>query len=384
MSLKLHSACFDRTNDRRNILITFIALVTLLQDFGAIQAENHLDDINVDDDISEGGDDDDDNRSQASLSLLSESSMRVQLRLFRKKAIQRRREGGAYSIGSKIGKLNRRADVEDEPSGRRTPSDTSAPPCLDSLRAISVTGGASDSFAELEDCDNEDPTKSITLNANASMISDLDTGTIDTTDCGVLHRYGIKPIGSSVPNMDDFLDAPTPKTQNNGPTSIATFMDDLYLPSVSIESAETGVVRWRQFSKTEMKAKIARKLTFRGDDEEDHLIKQDQPENCTGPSGPEGRGKCVLDDPDQLATPTQDPDKPKKPKIKVRYIQCGPIRTCSMTFRENHCFPSLMILAPLFCHTFHFQDVRSGDFNNVERSIFQSIDKADLQRQRQS
>jgi len=60
-----------------------------------------------------------------------------------------------------------------------------------------------------------------------------------------------------------FLDAPTPKTVNSRSASIASYLDEMSLPSVSIDNAETGVVRWRTFPKNEERTRTARKLDFR-------------------------------------------------------------------------------------------------------------------------
>jgi hypothetical protein len=324
-----------------------------LKDFGAIQAENHLDDIiEIDDHIYE--DFDDDNRSQASLSLLSEKDMQVQKMLYRKKAIERRRQGGAYSIGSKTGCLasNRNIDiaVQDDSYDLRSQSAMSESLRLDSFRDNSI--GCRDEEAESDDVRN-----SINVDQNASIISDMDSSMVDTPDYGILHQYRFKSIESTVPDFYEhltqvtdfslphhqafndtvaFFDAATPKVQNNGPSSIASYMDDLYLPSVSIDNAETGLVTWRKFPKTDLKAKTARKLDFYGSVENNNNDVQDQASQRKFPSDSGGlRNKCATDTSDQpyhqfgdATRLTKEQELAKPSKIKVRSILNAPIYGC--------------------------------------------------------
>eukprot|EP00536_Pseudo-nitzschia_multiseries_P000350 jgi/Psemu1/178643/e_gw1.5.42.1 len=136
--------------------------------------------------------------------------------------------------------------------------------------------------------------KSIIVDLNGSIISDLDNGSItslisdnergiDNDDYGVLRRYSRKSVESSVPtfshskvfyaqfgefgddNLADnqaFFSAETPRKTNSKSNSFPKYLEENCLPSVSIESAETGTIRWRKFPKSE---KLNREIDFYGD-----------------------------------------------------------------------------------------------------------------------
>jgi len=108
----------------------------------------------------------------------------------------------------------------------------------------------------------------------------------DNDDYGVLHRYSCKSIESSVPTHTDdfnaqisgfrlhdqsredtqaFLSAPTPRKANCATLPFSDYLEENCLPSVSIENAETGKIRWRQFPKNDKKVKVARKIDFSND-----------------------------------------------------------------------------------------------------------------------
>ena len=321
------------------------------QDFGAIQAENHLDDMDVDDHIYE----DDDNRSQASLSMLSDTAMQVQKRLFRKKALERRRQYRPYSIGSKTGDLtshrNTDIDSDEEPFDCRPQITASGSLCLDSFCAVSgmsYTSMSGSRAYRVDPSDNDDQNNRFNVDANASIISDLDTSTVETTDYGVLHRYQFTSLESTVLDLDNqlknvtnsshagkaikgteaFFDAPTPKVQNNVPSSTASYMNHLCLPSVIIENSETGEVRWRQFPKTDVKAKTARKLDFYPADaggKKDRL--EHSVETRVSPEPERLRNNCITNAANQhsqdlgiATTLTKEHDIGNPPKIKVRSI----------------------------------------------------------------
>jgi hypothetical protein len=233
----------DATTSQAEVGKSFINTTTWLMDISALNA--------LDQSCSSNSDEDDDERSQGDLSLLSEASFRVQKALFKEKARQRRR----------------------------------------ALIASGSIDGASSA-------NGEGDKRSVAMNDNESTVSDFSSDNESVPDknddYGVLQRFRNKSIESSVMNYssyyadecyhldsvetrsieDDaqshndvirheaFLEAPTPKTGNNGTSSINAYLEEMALPSVSIENAETGVVRWRTFPKNKERAKTARKLEF--------------------------------------------------------------------------------------------------------------------------
>ncbi len=320
-----------------------------------------MDDIDIDDHIYEDGDEDVDNRSQRQSSSLLGNNFEVQKRLFRKKATERRLLEGAYSIGSKVGSLtthqNVDVKVDEELSESKTQSSSSKCQCLEFLRTVALTSRASESFpyAEDDEADNDSPNKSITVDDDVSIVSDLDSCKIETANVEILEHYRIKSIESILPNThqpgahvthyslhnealhdaEAFLDAPTPKVQNNAPGSFATYLEGLYLPSVSIDNAEAGVVRWRHFPNIEMQAKTARKLNFSSHDGDDH--QSDQLEESIVPSDAEGigdnsefadQGHLMQDPLCAVESSFSEPEKPNRGKIKVRSIDCITILGC--------------------------------------------------------
>lgn len=147
------------------------------------------------------------------------------------------------------------------------------------------------------------------MNDNNSIVSDFssENGSVaeKNDEYGVLQRYRHKSIEQSVMNYSSYFsempnhaqsemdcqstysafhvvdssirdevqgysetysEAPTPKTVNSRPPSVSSYLEEMSLPSVSIENAETGVVRWRTFPKSEERPKTARKLEFQADE----------------------------------------------------------------------------------------------------------------------
>jgi hypothetical protein len=212
-------------------------------DFSALNSMNHFDDQEIED----NGvlDNEDDQKSQASLSLLSEHAFYAQKKLYQQKTAQRLKNMSAYSIGSKKG---------------------------DTTPAPSSNFGDNDIDVNENENDDEQDDKSIIMNDNSSVISDLDNGSvvdIDNNDdygVGVLHRYSCKSIESSVTEFqphhqvledtDAFLSAATPRKANCATPSI-------FLPSVSIENSE---IRWRKFPEADKKVRVARKIDFSVED----------------------------------------------------------------------------------------------------------------------
>ena len=250
-------------------------------DFSTLNSMNHLDDQEIEDKeiLNEG-----DQKSQTSLSLLAESTFNSQRKLFQQKTAQRRENMCAYSIGSKKG-------------------DTIL---LDYSEHHSITAPTifSDNNINVDE-DGEQGNKSIIINDNSSIISDLGNGSdvgVDKNDdygVGILHRYSCKSIETSVPDhyhdLDRDINYPKgpnniesrvddsgifnldgcntqlaglqlpPRKENCATLSTSSYLEENVLPSVSIENAESGLIRWRIFPKTDQKVKVARKIDFSGD-----------------------------------------------------------------------------------------------------------------------
>ncbi|KAL3923285.1 MAG: hypothetical protein SGILL_001744, partial [Bacillariaceae sp.] len=236
---------------------------TWFVDFSSMSVNGQL--IGSDDD-EDDGDDDDDVKSTSSYSLHSEMSENAQKDYFKQKAKKRR-----------------------------------------------MSLGRSDSMGNLNSSVCDDDKRSIVMGDNHSVVSDVSSENGSAVerndDYGVLHRFRHKSIEQSVmdyaeyfaetpgqatvdtecPSVyssvrhvvseevrdevqgysDVYSEAPTPKTVNSRAVSIGSYLEEMALPSVSIENAETGVVRWRQFPKSEERAKTARKLDFQDDEARD-------------------------------------------------------------------------------------------------------------------
>jgi hypothetical protein len=216
-------------------------------DFSALNSMNHFDHREIQDKNVLDNEDD-----QKSLSLLSEPALYAQKKLYQQKTAQRLKTMSAYSIGSKKG------DTITAPSSNLCDNDIDAN----------------------ENDDDEQDDKSIFMNDNSSVISDLDNGSVIDVDnnddygVGVLNRYSCKSIESSVAEFqlhhqaleetDAFLSAATPRKANCATPSI-------FLPSVSIENSE---IRWRKFPKADKKVRVARKIDFSVEDSNDKKSSQ--------------------------------------------------------------------------------------------------------------
>ena len=207
-------------------------------DFSALNSMNQFDHQEIED--KNVLDNEDDQKSQSSLSLLSEPALRAQKNLYQQKTVQRLKTMSAYSIDSKK---------------------------VDAITAPRCNFGDNDIDANEIDDDEQDD-KSILMNDNSSVISDLDNGSVVDVDnnddygVGILNRYSRKSIESSVAEFqlhhqaledtDALLSAATPRKANCATPSI-------FLPSVSIENSE---IRWRKFPKADKKIRVARKIDF--------------------------------------------------------------------------------------------------------------------------
>ena len=207
-------------------------------DFSALNSMNQFDHQEIED--KNVLDNEDDQKSQSSLSLLSEPALRAQKNLYQQKTAQRLKTMSAYSIDNKKG---------------------------DTITAPRCNFGDNDIDANENDDDEQDD-KSILMNDNSSVISDLDNGSVVDVDnnddygVGILNRYSCKSIESSVAefqlhhqaleDIDALLSAATPRKANCATPSI-------FLPSVSIENSE---IRWRKFPKADKKIRVARKIDF--------------------------------------------------------------------------------------------------------------------------
>ncbi|KAG7356856.1 hypothetical protein IV203_001543 [Nitzschia inconspicua] len=194
---------------------------------------------------------------------------------------------------------------------------------------------------------------SVNLNDNTSTISDFssDHGSITvldkTDDYGVLKKFRHKSIEQSVMDYGGYFegdmiqpqsamtsdsalraihfvdpsilaevqghhnvypDAPTPKTVNSRSGSIEAYLEEMSLPSVSIENAETGVVRWREFPKDKEKAKTARKLEF---------FEETQVKECDVISENPGSSDEALEKHNLQDNVPENPLEKLKPKIKT-------------------------------------------------------------------
>jgi hypothetical protein len=219
-------------------------------DFSVLNSTDHFDHQEIED--KNDLDNEYDQKSQASLSLLSEPALYAQKNLYQQKTAQRLKTMSAYSIDSKKG---------------------------DTITVPSSYFGDNDTDANENDDDKQDD-KSILMNDNSSVISDLDNGSVVDVDnnddygVGVLNRYSCKSIESSVAvfqlhhqaleDTNAFLTAATPRKANCATPSI-------FLPSVSIENSE---IRWRKFPQADKKVRVARKIDFSVEDSNDKKSSQ--------------------------------------------------------------------------------------------------------------
>lgn len=323
-----------------------------------------MDEIDIDEHIYEDdNDDDENNRSQRHFSPLSKINIEIQKRLFRKKALGRRQLGRAYSVGSKVGSLasHKNVNVDEELTGRmpesRTRSASSELQSLDFSRTVLSTSRTSESYLEDDEADNCSPNRPIAVDQVISTISDVDHNKVETAD-DVRSPFRFKSIKSSnVPDSDQpvacvpdssinpedfhaaeaFLDAPTPRVQNNMPSSLTAYVNGMYLPSVSIDNAEAGIVRWRQFPTLETQAKTARKLDFCSYD--DKSQRQDQFDKDLDTPDVEGltdnckvveKGQLLYDQSGAAAveSSTKALGESIRDKIKVRSVHFVGIHAC--------------------------------------------------------
>jgi hypothetical protein len=242
--------------------ISIADTTTWFVDFSSMSVNGQLMDLD---------DEDDDARSTSSYSLHSEMSENAQREFFKQKARKRR-----------------------------------------------VSMGKSDSMEDMNSsiCDK----RSIVMSDNHSVVSDVssENGSLveRNDDYGVLHKFRHKSIEQSVMDYEEYFsetpghtpgdmtyqssysavqhvvsaeireevqgysdvysEAPTPKTVNSRAVSIGSYLEEMALPSVSIEDGKTGKVRWRQFPKKEERAKTARKLEFQ-DEAANQTKKHDKP-----------------------------------------------------------------------------------------------------------
>ncbi|KAL3914183.1 MAG: hypothetical protein SGILL_006201 [Bacillariaceae sp.] len=210
---------------------------TWFVDFSALNPNGRLSDDEADD----GDDDDDDDaKSTSSLSLHSEMSEQAQREYFKQKARKRRMSldcndenstGCVSDISSENGSVVERNDDYG---------------VLNRFKHKSIEEsvmGYAEYFA------SETPG----ANTDCQSVYSATTHVPDPSVRAEVQGYS-----------DVYSEAPTPKTVNSTRTaSIEHYLEEMSLPSVSIENAETGVVRWRQFPKCEERAKTARKLEFK-------------------------------------------------------------------------------------------------------------------------
>jgi hypothetical protein len=275
-------------------------------------------------------DDDDENNGIQSNNFFSQMKTHIEIQkaLFQKKALERRQHGRAYSVGSKGGSLIRHSNVDkvddnltDQGLFRTTPS----------------SGHSSESYLYHEDdeADYVSLNRSIAVDPDISTLSDLDGNKIETVNAShrLVRVHSIESRSGTDSSIhqetlhpaESFLDAPTPKVQNNNvPSSFATQMDGMYLPSVCIDNAEAGMVRWRQFPIVPVQAKTARKLDFCLSDEDNHRLAHSH-QYLDVPD--EKRPSENFDVHEQLGAVATESCKPAhggsiREMIKVRSIRC--------------------------------------------------------------
>jgi hypothetical protein len=124
------------------------------------------------------------------------------------------------------------------------------------------------------DLENRSLVSDLDNGCNTSMTSDIDQA-FDNDDYGVLRRYSRKSIESTVPThtenfnaqLDSTSDVDVPnaflsdskrRKQNDSVSSFSTYLEKNCLPSVCIENAETGLIRWRESPRTDKIVKAKR------------------------------------------------------------------------------------------------------------------------------
>ena len=112
--------------------------------------------------------------------------------------------------------------------------------------------------------------------SNSSMASEIDRA-FDNDDYGVLRRYSRKLVESTVPthtenfnnaqlsnqdsnDVNGLLLAPKSLEKNGTTPSFSNYLAKNCLPSVSIENAETGLIRWRESPKNDVEFEEASKM----------------------------------------------------------------------------------------------------------------------------
>lgn len=230
-------------------------LTTWYVDFSSLDSMNHFDDKVAADDLETA--DNEDQKNQTRLPLLIEST----------------KTSGAHSAGSNA-----------SPSTYSNIRESAAPLQNDHDGDTSENG---------RNIDNVQPSTTMDLDSESrSIVSDLDNGSnssmtsdagkaYDNDDYGVLHRYSRKSMESTVPSHTDdfnalpgnmglhnqdsnaFLLATKSRNENSAtPSSFSTYLAKNCLPSVFIDNAQTGQIRWRQSPKKDTEVEEARKIDF--------------------------------------------------------------------------------------------------------------------------
>jgi hypothetical protein len=245
-------------------------LTTWYVDFSALNSMNHLDHKVAVDYLETA--DNKDRKNQTSLPLLIESTFDSTNNIFQQEEFQQRKTPGAHSTGSNASSPRH--------SGIR---ESTAPPQNDHDGDTSENGRNIDTLPSATmdlDSENRSIISELDNGSNSSMT--LDTGkAFDNDDYGVLHRYSRKSIESTVPthtedfnaqlgNMglhnhdaNTFLSATKSRNENSAtPSSFSTYLAKNCLPSVFIDNAETGLIRWRESPEKDTEIEEARKIDF--------------------------------------------------------------------------------------------------------------------------
>lgn len=196
-------------------------------DFASLNSLNHLDDREIKDrDILYQ----DNQKNQTRKSTMTQSTLIAQNKTFQKKTVHQRYDADVYSYQSESR----------------------------SVASSSANGG------------DEQNNKAIIMNDNNSVISDLDYGNsdveVDKNDdygVGVLNRYRCVPIHSDlICTIEKLIESTNVDAEDAAPSTSSNIEENsLFIPSVSIENAESGIVRWRTFHQADQK-NLARKINF--------------------------------------------------------------------------------------------------------------------------
>jgi hypothetical protein len=231
-------------------------LTTWYVDFSPLNSMHHFDNKVAADDLQTA--DNEDQKNQTSLPLLIEST----------------KTSGTHSAGSNASPVPTHSAIRESIAPLQNDHD----------------GDTSENGRNI---DNVLPSATMDLNSeNRSTVSDLDNGSnssmtsdtgkaFDNDDYGVLHRYSRKSMESTVPSHTDDFDAQpgnmglhnqdantllfAKKSRNEHsatPLSFSTYLAKNCLPSVFIDNAETGQIRWRESPKKDTEVEEARKIDF--------------------------------------------------------------------------------------------------------------------------